>query len=81
MGLAEGVAAGDQRHGLFIIHRHAGEGLADVLGRGERIRIAVRAFRVDVDEAHLHRGERILEIPIARVVALVGEPLVLQAPQ
>jgi hypothetical protein len=28
--LAEGVAAGDQRHGLLVVHRHAGEGLADV---------------------------------------------------
>jgi hypothetical protein len=31
VGLAEGVAAGDQRDGLFVVHRHAEEGLADVL--------------------------------------------------
>ena len=33
VGLAEGVTAGDQRHGLFVVHRHAEEGFADVLGR------------------------------------------------
>ena len=62
VGLAEGVAAGDQRDGLLVVHRHAAEGLADVAGRGERIGIAVRAFGVDVDQAHLHGGQRILEV-------------------
>ena len=61
VGLAEGVAAGDQRDGLFVVHRHAGEGFANVVGRGERIRLAVRAFRVDVDQAHLHGAERLAE--------------------
>ena len=54
VGLAEGVAAGDQRHGLLVIHGHAAERLADVPGRGERIRFAVGAFRIHVDQAHLH---------------------------
>src|SRR5581483_10255891 len=40
VGLAEAVAAGDQRDGLLVVHRHAEEGLADVLGGGERIGIA-----------------------------------------
>ena len=43
------------------------------------IRIAVRAFRVDVDEAHLHGAERVLEVPVAGV-ALVVQPLGLGAP-
>ena len=79
VGLAEGVTAGDERHRLFVVHRHAGEGLADVPRRSERIRVAVRAFRIDVDQAHLHGGERILEIPVAGV-ALVIQPLALGAP-
>ena len=79
VGLAEGVAAGDQRHGLLVVHRHAGEGLADVARRGERIGIAVRAFRIDVDQAHLHGAERIGELALA-AVALVAEPLALRAP-
>jgi hypothetical protein len=48
MGLAEGVAAGNQRDGFFVIHRHARESLADVPGRQDRVRVAVRTLRVDV---------------------------------
>jgi len=29
------------------------------------IRVAVRAFRIDVNQAHLHGTERIFEIPVA----------------
>ena len=79
VGLAEGVAAGDQRDRLLVVHRHAGEGLADVPGRRDRVRVAVRAFRVDVDEAHLHGAERVLEVPLSGV-ALVIQPLRLLAP-
>jgi hypothetical protein len=38
--LAEGVAAGGQRHGFFIVHGHAGEGFADVVA-DDRVRVAV----------------------------------------
>ena len=79
VGFAEGVAARDERDRLFVIHRHAGESLADILGCRDRIRVAVRAFRVDVDQAHLHGSERVLEIPVAGV-ALVIQPLVLRTP-
>ena len=48
------MTAGDQRHGLFVVHRHAPKGLADVARRGEGIRFAVGAFGVHVDEPHLH---------------------------
>ena len=41
--------------------RHPGEGLADVAGRRQRIGIAARALGIDVDQAHLDRGERLLE--------------------
>ena len=73
VGLAEGVAAGDERHRLLVVHRHASEGLADIPRRGDRIRVAVRAFRVDVDQPHLHGSERIFEIPVAGV-AFVTQP-------
>ncbi len=79
VGLAEGVAAGDQRDRLLVVHRHPAERLADVAGRRERVRVAVRALRVDVDEAHLHRAERVLQLAVA-AVALVAEPLGLRAP-
>src|SRR5678815_654560 len=50
MGFAKGVAAGNQSDGFFVIHRHATKSLADVLGRRDRVRVTVRALRVDVDQ-------------------------------
>ena len=78
--LAEGVSAGDQRDSLLVVHRHAREGLADVLGGGDRVGRAVRAFGIDVDEAHLDRGERIGQ-SAALAVALVAQPFLLGAPE
>src|SRR5206468_2465153 len=43
VGLAERVAANDQRSRLLVVHRHAGERLADDPGGSQRIRLAVRA--------------------------------------
>ena len=80
MRLAEGVAAGDQRDGLLVVHRHAAEGLADVLRGREGIGVAVRAFRVDVDQAHLHGAERLGELAVA-AVAFVAEPRLPSGPQ
>lgn len=68
--LAERVAARDQRDRLFVVHRHAREGVTNVARRGDRIGIAVRAFRIHVDEAHLHGGERVLELAVARIAAV-----------
>ena len=79
VGLAERVSAGNERNRLLVIHRHAGEGLADVARRSEGIGIAVGPFGIDVNQSHLNRGERILEITIAGV-ALVGQPLALGSP-
>ena len=79
VGLAEGVAAGNQRDGLLVVHRHAEERLADVLGRRDRVRIAVRPFRIDVDQAHLHRAERLRKLAFA-AVAFVAEPRALGTP-
>src|SRR5688572_4785818 len=50
MGLAKAVAAGDKRDSLFVIHRHPRKGLAGILRRGEWIRVAVRPFRIHIDE-------------------------------
>ena len=69
MGLAEAVATGDQGDGFLVVHGHSRKRLADVAGCGERVRIAFGAFRVHVDQAHLHRGERIFEASRTRVVA------------
>ena len=79
MRLAKGVTAGDERDGFLVIHRHAGEGLTNIAGRSHRIGGAVRAFRVNVDQTHLHGGKRVLEITVA-AVTLVAKPGVLGAP-
>ena len=60
VGFAEGVAAGNQRNRLFVVHRHAAERLANILGCGNGIRIAIGPFRIHVDQTHLHGSERIL---------------------
>ena len=79
VGLAEGVTAGNQRDRLFVVHRHARERLADIPRRGDRIRLAVRPFRIHVDQTHLHGGERILKLTVA-AVALVRQPRALGTP-
>ena len=79
MAFAESVTAGDQRHGLFIIHRHAGKGLADIAAGSDRVGIAVRAFRIDVDQAHLHGCERVFQVAIA-AIALIAKPGALGTP-
>ena len=67
VGLAEGVAAGDQRHRLLVVHGHAFEGFADIHRRGHRIGIAVGTFGVDVNQPHLHGGQRILQAAAVEV--------------
>ena len=73
------MAARDQGDGLLVVHRHPAEGLADVARGGDRVGVAVGALRVDVDQAHLDRGERALELAITGV-ALVAEPGGLRTP-
>ncbi|MCY1172105.1 hypothetical protein D9M73_122340 [compost metagenome] len=69
MRLAERVPARDQSDGFLVIHRHAGEGLANVV-RGEHgVGVTVRAFGVDVDQPHLHRRQRVGEFALARIAA------------
>ena len=54
VGFAEGVATGNERNGLLVIHRHAGESFSDIPCRGKRIRLSIRPFRIHIDQAHLH---------------------------
>ena len=79
MGFAEGVAAGNERDGLLVVHRHAVERFPDVLGRRDRIRLAVRPFRIDVDQPHLDGGKRILQLAFA-AVAFIPQPRPLGTP-
>ena len=79
VGLAKAVTARDQRHGLFVVHRHAGEGLANVARRRPWVWVAIGALRVHVDQAHLNRTQGGFKLAVA-AVALVGQPLGFSAP-
>ena len=79
VGLAEGMAAGDQRRRLLVVHRHAAEGLADGVGRRPRIGVAARTLGIHVDQAHLRGAEGRMQPPV--LAAPVGaEPLALRSP-
>jgi hypothetical protein len=52
---------------------------AKVSRRRNRVRLAVRALGVHVDEAHLHRTERIFQLAVAGI-ALIVQPLFLGTP-
>src|SRR5271169_1445920 len=80
VGFAEGVTAGNERNGLLVIHRHAGECLPDIPCRGNRVRLSIRPFRIHIDQTHLHSSERILKITVA-AVALVRQPLAFRSPE
>ena len=80
MRLAERMAADDERHRFFVVHRHAREGLADIASRRERVGLAAGAFGVHVDEAHLHGAERVRQVAFA-AVARVAEPGVFRTPE
>ncbi len=56
------------------------EGLSNVPGGSQRIRVAVGPLRIHVDQAHLHGAERTGELPVA-AVALISEPGVLRPPE
>ena len=79
VGFAEGVATGDEGDRFLVVHRHAAEGFANVACGGDRVGHAVGAFRVHVDEAHLHGGQWVGEVPVA-AVSLVIEPRRLRTP-
>ena len=73
VGLAEGVPAGGERHGFLVVHGHAGEGLPHVAAGGHRIGHAIGAFRVHVDQPHLHSSQGLFQLAIA-AIAPIAEP-------
>ncbi len=85
VAFAESVTARGQRDGFLVVHRHASEGFAHVARHAFGVvRVAAGAFGIDVDQAHLDRGERIFERLAfigddARFDALV-DPLLFRTP-
>ena len=84
MGLADGVATGGQRRGFLIVHRHAGEGDAHLLGGVFRVRHTVHAFGVHVDQAHMHGRQRRIErvglLDVLVALGCIAHELILGAP-
>ena len=74
VSLAEGVAAGDQSDGFFVVHRHSREGLTNIFGCLDRIGNAFRAFRIHIDEAHRGGAEWMGEIALTRIAFVCAHP-------
>ena len=79
VGFSKRVPTGNQRQRLFVIHRHPAKRLANVLRRRQRIRVPIRPFRIHVDQPHLHRRQRLLQLPVPGV-ALVAHELPFRSP-
>src|SRR5580700_4346100 len=74
VGLAEGVTAGDQSDGFFVVHRHTRERLTDIFGCLDRVGNAFRAFRIHINEAHRGGAEWTREITFARIAFVCSHP-------
>ena len=79
VGFTKGVSSGYQCYGFFVVHRHAGKGLANVTSRRNRVWLTVRPLRVHVDKPHLNSRKRIVELTVT-LVTLVAQPLGLWPP-
>ena len=79
MRLPKRVPPCNQRHCLLIVHRHPRKRLPNVPSRSQRIRFPIRPFRIHINQTHLHRAQRIRQMPIPSV-SLVSQPLTLRPP-
>ncbi|CAI4215744.1 unnamed protein product, partial [Parascedosporium putredinis] len=69
VGLAKGVATGDEGDGLLVVHGHATESGADIPGGGDGVRDAVGALGVHVDETHVAG----VDVGVALLVLVAGQ--------
>src|ERR1700756_1186423 len=74
VSLAEGVTAGDQSDGFFVVHRHPRERLTNILGCLDRIGNTFRAFRIDINEAHRGGAEWTREIALSGIAFVCPHP-------
>src|SRR5690606_6438961 len=80
MRLAEGMAACDERNGFIVFHGHVAESQANIGSGGDWVRLAVRSFRVDVDQTHLGGGEGTFQAAFS-VTPLIREPFFFRPPE
>ena len=67
------MAAGNEGDGFFVVHGHASKGFAHIPTGGDGIRLAIGAFGVDIDQAHLHGGQGALQLTVA-AIAIITKP-------
>src|SRR5215469_15788444 len=79
MSFSEGMPADNQRSSLHVVHRHPAEGLPDIKSRSHWIGLSLRAFRIDVNQSHLNRAERMVPLT-GFLVAGIGQPFILGTP-
>ena len=60
VSFTKGVSTRDEGNRLFVVHRHTGKSFPNVVRSRDGIWVSVGAFRIDVDQTHLHRSEWIL---------------------
>ena len=65
MRLAKSMATGNKGNGFFVIHCHPAKSFTNISCAGKRIWIAVWAFRIDIDQTHLHGGKRVGQFAVA----------------
>ena len=58
MSFTQRMTTRNQRHGFFVVHAHVAEGRADSCCRRKRFAAVIRAFRVNVNQAHLGCAQR-----------------------
>ena len=73
-----------QGNRFLVVHRHARESNTDIVGCFERVRLAINAFRINIDQPHHHRRQRIFQITFPRVTGTFAagrrKPLFFGAP-
>ena len=79
VGFTKRVSTCDQGHRFFVVHRHARKGFTNINRGSQRIRIAVRPFGVNIDQAHLYRRQWVFQIAFA-AIAIIAEPFIFCAP-
>ena len=65
MRLTESMTTGNKGNGFFVIHCHPAKSFTHISCAGKRIWIAVWAFRIDIDQTHLHGGKRVGQFAVA----------------
>ena len=79
MRFTECMTTCGQGDSFFVIHRHSGKCFTNIAGTCQRIGIAIRPFRIHIDQSHLHGRQRMRQIAITRITA-IRQPVCFKTP-